>query len=548
MEPPRKRRSFSWLFRWNTWRKLLLIVTGAVTVVALFHAEENWRGKRAWDNYKREVEARGESFDFAKYVPPPVPDDQNFAMTPFLAPLFDFVPGTQRQRDTNAVERTHRAAEMPNEIQTSFNKGGWPEASYLDLIRIANELLATNHSAPPRFSRGETREAAQAILEKLKPVEPVLEELRRASQRPYSRFNIDYEWEPEFGILLPQLHTVTAMCSKLELRACSELALAQPAPASHDIRLMFTLVNSLRDEPFLITELVRFACLTKTLQPMWEGLSRHQWTDEELVDFSQELRTLDFLDDGVHALRTESHCADSYFGDLRSSRNPFRAVNDIANGSDNSSEGGLATAIGTVIPRGWIYLEQLNYHRLVDFELNDVITPKGIDPEVADRKDAEVHRELVSSGVVGSILGHRIISRALLPSLNGFERKMAQAQTWVNLADIGCALERYRLVHGQFPEALDALAPQFLAAVPRDVIMDQPLKYRLLENGQFILYSVGWNKTDDGGVIVKASEELTHGDWVWEYPAASPPEQAITSPLWPGRFESAAAAPRGQRR
>ena len=53
-------------------------------MIALFYTEEDWRGKRAWENYKREWEAKGEKFDWQAFVPPSVPDDQNF----FTAPIF----------------------------------------------------------------------------------------------------------------------------------------------------------------------------------------------------------------------------------------------------------------------------------------------------------------------------------------------------------------------------------------------------------------------------------------------------------------------------
>ena len=81
-----------------------------------------------------------------------------------------------------------------------------------------------------------------------------------------------------------------------------------------------------------------------------------------------------------------------------------------------------------------------------------------------------------------------------------------------NEALIACALERYRLAHGQYPEALDALIPQFIEKVPHDLIGGQPLKYR--NTGErFLLYSIGWNERDDGGVPGKTIPE---GDWVWE--------------------------------
>ena len=50
----------------------------------ILYTEEDWRGKRAWENYKHEWEAKGEKFDWQAFVPPSVPDDQNF----FTAPIF----------------------------------------------------------------------------------------------------------------------------------------------------------------------------------------------------------------------------------------------------------------------------------------------------------------------------------------------------------------------------------------------------------------------------------------------------------------------------
>jgi len=58
--------------------------------------------------------------------------------------------------------------------------------------------------------------------------------------------------------------------------------------------------------------------------------------------------------------------------------------------------------------------------------------------------------------------------------------------------------------------------------VPTDVIGGESLKYRQTQDGQFILYSVGWDEMDDGGKVVRKSNggvDLEKGDWVWQYPA-----------------------------
>jgi hypothetical protein len=52
-----------------------------------------------------------------------------------------------------------------------------------------------------------------------------------------------------------------------------------------------------------------------------------------------------------------------------------------------------------------------------------------------------------------------------------------------------------------------------------DVITGQPYKYRRTDDSQFILYSVGWNEKDDGGVPSQHGLfDDQEGDWVWAYP------------------------------
>jgi hypothetical protein len=68
-------------------------------------------------------------------------------------------------------------------------------------------------------------------------------------------------------------------------------------------------------------------------------------------------------------------------------------------------------------------------------------------------------------------------------------------------------------VKGQYPESLEALVPQYAEKLPHDIIGGQPLHYHRTADGHFVLYSVGWDGKDDGGLAGKAVEE---GDWVWE--------------------------------
>jgi hypothetical protein len=93
----------------------------------------------------------------------------------------------------------------------------------------------------------------------------------------------------------------------------------------------------------------------------------------------------------------------------------------------------------------------------------------------------------------------------------------------VDEARIACALERYRLAHGVYPDSLDALAPAYIDALPHDIMTGDPYHYQLRPDGTFLLYSVGWNETDDGGTVVYEKDhpdrlDYQQGDWVWPTP------------------------------
>jgi len=139
-----------------------------------------------------------------------------------------------------------------------------------------------------------------------------------------------------------------------------------------------------------------------------------------------------------------------------------------------------------------------------------------VSPDAIRRADAAIEAD------TRHINPYNLMERMLLPALGTTVKKFAAGQNAVNLARTACALERYRLAHGEYPEALDVLAPQFIPQLPHDVINGQPLHYRRTSDGQFVLYSVGWNETDDGGQVglnKYGGVDNLQGDWVWRYPS-----------------------------
>ena len=135
------------IFSWRKLRWLLASLGMLITLLAIAWTEENWRGKRDWEKFRNKWEAKGEKFDPEAFIPPPVPDEQNFATMPFLAPLYDFnplplKPGQSVWRDTNAVKKIEDFGDFKNleNVKQKENFGSWVTARRSDLAYWATVL------------------------------------------------------------------------------------------------------------------------------------------------------------------------------------------------------------------------------------------------------------------------------------------------------------------------------------------------------------------------------------------------------------------------
>ena len=361
------------------------------------------------------------------------------------------------------------------------------------------------------------------MLLALSKYDSTIEELRRAGQLPYARFPLDYTNKVPAEILLPHLSALKLCCQVLQLRAIAELENGQSEKALADINLMLRLTDSIRSEPFLVSHLVRLVVLEMALQTIWQGLAEHKWSDTQLVALEQELGKLDILADLQFSTRGERAIDIAAVEYLRQHRNYLELFYDTGDGNEFSiwnnslNWSDRIRVIGFyLMPSGWFDQNELaiaqTYQRWF-LPMSDVQN-QLVSPKIGRQAD-----ELLASW---KPTPRNVLARMMLPSFNPAARRFAREQISVDLARTACALERYRLAHGEYPESLDALLPQFISKLPHDIIGGQPLHYRRTSDGQFVLYSVGWNEKDDGGVLgylphlPMPSFEL--GDWVWQYP------------------------------
>jgi type II secretory pathway pseudopilin PulG len=116
----------------------------------------------------------------------------------------------------------------------------------------------------------------------------------------------------------------------------------------------------------------------------------------------------------------------------------------------------------------------------------------------------------------------KMLAAMAAPNFTKAFQKAAYDQTFVNEAQIACALERYRLQNGKYPDTLAVLVPQFISKIPHGLIGGKPMNYYCKGGENFRLYSIGWNESDDGGIPARTAdgkEDREKGDWVWQCPS-----------------------------
>lgn len=501
--------------RWRFLRWGLICLAGLVTFAAALITEENWRGKYGWENYRRQAEAAGDQFDWASYIPTNIPDDENFAKAPIFAGLanlkWDAAAEDWKPCDTNVVDHLKMGLTRDDGSGPRVATADWRRGRLTDLAGWQAYYRAASPNQPVDFPVApQPQSPAADVLLALSKYDSAIEALRTASRRPYAYFGPYKFYDPTSNsFLLLYLQRSKGCCSVIELRAVAELAEGQGAQALDDVKLLLRLDDELRKESLLIAQLVSIAETSLALQPIYEGLDQHRWNDAQLSDLEGALAKKNFLADYLVATRGERNCAIDAFETQRLTRQIQSVVEE--NGADK-----IETISLRWMPSAYFYQNELAFARMFDrFVLpvadlaNKTVSVSACRAGEATLKERQKH---YSPYTVQALM--------TLPSILKSVTRFAVAQTDVDLARTACALERYRLVHGVYPEKLDALAPEFINQLPHDIINGQPLHYRRTDDGKFVLYSIGWNEHDDDGASVFDDHGRMNpekGDWVWKY-------------------------------
>ena len=459
-------------------KRILISSAGLIVLVAIFYAEEDWRGKRAWEKCKAELEAKGEVLDWDKYIPPPVPDDQNFFKAPNMTDWF-----VKARQNPITNDLTSRITDPRTGSVTS-------ETNSIVTGADARSYLAWSDQFAPDF-----------------------ELIRDALKRPYARMDGDYS-DP-FDAPIPNFVAVRAVAQMLAQRAHCYLLLGQPEKALDELTLLNNSRRLLEGAPThkpvtLVAAMIDVAAAGLYANAISGGLQSHAWQEPQLRVLQEQLEKINLLPIVAESFDEESaagcHWAESF---------PFVKPKELFSSRIREPFWGkMKDFADNLIPHGWLY-QNMTAIATLDGKAVDCLDLRDqtISPQKAENFLQGVKEQAAPS------LPHNFLAAIVIPRLDLAAQTLAYNQTLANETQIACAVERYRLAHNEYPETLDALAPQFIEKLPHDIIGGQPLHYHRSPDGKFLLYSVGWNETDDDGQVAlqkDGSVDREKGDWVWK--------------------------------
>ena len=282
-----------------------------------------------------------------------------------------------------------------------------------------------------------------------------------------------YETKFEDGImmLLPHAHQLRGGARMLALEANVRAHRGDAKGVADSIETMHRLGESLKNEPVMISQLVRIAIAGINADLIRKTVPQVEYSDEDLERLSKMLKDADFH----RGLRT------SMLGE--------RVLGIVAIRDPDSLGEELPSRFPKFVQSAWL----VHYLEAID---QPIAAMQKSFPQVLD--DLEQFEKDVENSVSGAGGLRGIMTALLAPAFEAAATATARAEMTNDALQTAIAIEQYRRKNGKLPETLAALVPEFLEKVPVDPFDGHPLRYVPSKNGAK-LYSVGQDRKDDGG-------------------------------------------------
>ncbi|HBJ85521.1 MAG TPA: hypothetical protein DDZ88_16910 [Verrucomicrobiales bacterium] len=503
-------------------RSLLWILAGLFTLYFVLVVSENWTGARSLAEAKAMLEREGETLNFQKLLPKPIPDAENFCA---IEPLFGIttpqmevgsLPSRKREALTSLGWLSH--AIKHESKRPSLTLGGG-----FDLARPFNFKDAAAYLSEIKYVETPPNADATNVLAALDAKHPLLKQLSDDALTHHQAifvpiFALDHEGPP---FELPLVHHSASLeaVRALSLRSHISMAASDSETAVRSIQAALRLTQATTQEPSLVSMLVSVNELAITLHSVWGLLEQRAASDYQLARLQSDLDSIDLTQGTLMAVRGQlAYVAGTVdWHKLRAAMRGHAFAIEIIDGHQDTPL--MARIIGPLLPDGWF---DHNIATVIRLQADYIIKPLKSGSYVHLMEGMDDLHELIGQHR-GFSHPHHILFVLATSAHGEVLRQIVYSEAVHRQSVIATALERHYLLHQKYPEALTELVPSLLKSVPLDPIDDQPMRYRQTLGGRYILWSIGADRQDDNGTPPPEgkSGRIHHAaypaDWVWGY-------------------------------
>ncbi len=322
--------------------------------------------------------------------------------------------------------------------------------------------------------RDETKVNSAQGAAYLQRQEKTLQVLRQAADMPECRLDYDYD-KPDVGAVLTLSKPFRTWSILLSVAATSEAASGKVELAMADCRRIYATGNHLNAPPILISGLTTLAIdalATNTVARVLPAV-----TSKEQLDSFTPPEPPALSRAFARMLRGEEAFGLAMFADLGSGQGQYART--------------LRSGAGGALWFAWLR-DDVGIYREYMQRQRDIAQQPYYQTADARKKIEEELRPGKRRGVMSAIV---------MPSILKSIESLAKTQVLRASVGVACAATRYRLDHGQYPATSDLLVPGYLEAMPVDPFDGQAMRMKKQADGSLVIYSVGADGKDDGGVV-----------------------------------------------
>ncbi len=318
---------------------------------------------------------------------------------------------------------------------------------------------------------------------------PAWQLLYSATNLSASRYPLDMNGG--YKLLLPHLAKIKQTALLLSLEGLSHASAGESNRAYAAFNGALHAADSLRQEPILISFLVRIASANQVAKRLEESLNLVGFSDAELRRLQEQFAAAADQNSVARALAGERAFGLSFFINRQIQRSLAKdeTIGKLPSGFLGDLGFAAYRASGLMAKDEAFYLDRME-RSVACAELS-------------------AEKRIQAGPPPGLITSNRflVFSRLLLPALQQALNRADEHAARMRVAETALAVERFRISHsGALPDKLADLVPAYLQAVPVDPYDSKPLRYKRLPHG-FVVYSIGPDRTDDGGAEPPASDK-----------------------------------------